>query len=182
MRDAFGDGPFGPGRGRGRGRQRGGFGEHPGQGPGGRRRRGDIRVAVLVALADEPAHGYEIIRRLAERTGGRWKPSPGSVYPTLQFLEEGGLVTSVEQDDKKVYSITEAGQAELKERLAEFGGRAPWMEQQAGGAHGDLRRAMTQLALAAKQVAVGDDEAQIVRATEILGEARKELYRMLAES
>ena len=99
-------GPFGPGfgpgfgRGFGRGFGPGGFG--PGFGPGqrgGRRgghsrrgRRGDVRAAILVLLAERPMHGYEIIQEVAERSQDLWKPSPGSVYPTLQLLVDEGLI------------------------------------------------------------------------------------------
>jgi DNA-binding PadR family transcriptional regulator len=79
-------------------------------------RRGDTRFALLSALVDGPGHGYELIQRLEDRTGGRWKPSPGSVYPTLQLLEETGLVRSEQRDDKRVYEITEAGQTALAGR------------------------------------------------------------------
>ena len=74
-------------------------------------RRGDIRTAVLAILAEEPGHGYDVIQRLEEKTAGAWRPSPGSVYPTLQLLEDEGLVRSVERDGKRVFEITDQGRA-----------------------------------------------------------------------
>ncbi len=78
---------------------------------GGRMGRGDVRAAVLAILTEEPMHGYQIIRAIEERSGGMWKPSPGSVYPTLQVLADEGLVTAVESAGKKTYSLTDAGRA-----------------------------------------------------------------------
>ena len=207
MRPRFTNGPFGPSpaghdgqeqheqhghpaggpqRGFGRGRDRGefGFGRHggpPHRGPR-RTRRGDIRLALLSGLTDGPAHGYELIQRLSERTGGRWKPSPGSVYPTLQMLEEAGFASSSQQDDKRVYSITEAGQAELQAKMAEAGGTPPWMDPESAGGHDDLRKAVGQLVMAAKQVGMTDNQAHIETAAGILNEARRKLYQLLAEA
>ncbi len=162
-------------------RDRGEFGwGGPGGHRHGRRRRGDIRVALLFGLEAGPAHGYELIQRLGERTGGRWKPSPGSVYPTLQLLEEEGLASSVEQDGKRVYDLTEAGRAALAERSA--AGGPPWMGPESGGAHGDLRAAVGQLVMAAKQVGMGGTPAQVESATGIVNEARRKLYQLLAEA
>src|ERR1700742_3583670 len=103
---------------RGYGRGRGEWPGHPGPPWGGHRlRRGDIRAVLLTALLDGPAHGYEIIRRLEERSGGLWRPSAGSVYPTLQQLEEEGKLTS-ETDStpqgggKRVYTLTDEGREE----------------------------------------------------------------------
>jgi DNA-binding PadR family transcriptional regulator len=152
-------------------------GPHPR--PGGRARRGDIRFALLSALTDGPAHGYEIIQRLEDRTGGRWKPSPGSVYPTLQLLEETGLVTAGQQDDKRVYTLTDAGQKALDERLAE--GTPPWMSQNAEG-HGALRHAIGQLVMAAKQVGSAGTAEHVEQATAIINEARRKLYQLLADA
>jgi DNA-binding PadR family transcriptional regulator len=160
-----------------------GFGRHGG--PPHRRqrtRRGDIRLALLAGLSDGPAHGYELIQRLGERTGGRWKPSPGSVYPTLQMLEEGGFLSSTQQDDKKVYSITEAGRAELAAKVAEAGGTPPWLDGESAGGFGDFRKSIAQLVLAAKQVAMTDDPAQVQAAAAILDEARRKLYQLLADA
>ena len=81
----------------------------PWMGPGPRARRGDVRIAVLALLAEGPMHGYQIITELESRSGGVWRPSPGSVYPTLQLLEDEDLVTSQEVGGKRVYSITDAG-------------------------------------------------------------------------
>src|SRR5256885_5126748 len=92
---------------------RGSFG--PPRGPR-RARRGDVRTAILALLDEKPAHGYDLIKELDERSGGMWQPSPGSVYPTLQLLEDQGLLTSEEVDGKRVYSITDQGPAELAER------------------------------------------------------------------
>ena len=161
------------------------FGRHGGgpRGPrGGRTRRGDIRFALLSALSDEPAHGYELIQRLEERTGGRWKPSPGSVYPTLQMLEESGMVTGSQQDDKRVYAITDAGRTALAGRMAEGPGAPPWMSTDQADGHGGLRQAMGQLALAIKQVAMTGNPEHIAAATAIVTEARRKLYQLLADA
>src|SRR5262245_37552338 len=92
---------------------------------GGRMRRGDIRTAVLAVLSEEPGHGYDVIQRLEDKTGGAWRPSPGSVYPTLQLLADEGLAQSVERDGKRVYELTPAGHAETERRIEEAGG-TPW--------------------------------------------------------
>jgi DNA-binding PadR family transcriptional regulator len=152
------------------------------RGRGHRTRRGDIRIALLSALADGPGHGYELIQRLEDRTGGRWKPSPGSVYPTLQMLEETGMVSSAQQDDKRVYTITDAGRAELAERMTESGGPPPWMNTEAAVGHGALRQSVTQLVLAAKQVGMAGNPEHVDSATGILNEARRKLYQLLAEA
>src|SRR4051812_34325932 len=88
----------------------------------GRMRRGDIRTAVLAILAEEPGHGYEIIQRLEAKSQGAWRPSPGSVYPMLQLLEDEGLVQSAERDGKRVFQITDAGRQEAGQRVEEAGG------------------------------------------------------------
>lgn len=177
---------FGPGYGPGRGM---GFGPPPfGRGPGGpggrggRTRRGDIRIVLLSALTDGPGHGYELIQRIEQRTDGRWRPSPGSVYPTLQLLEDAEFVTSSQQGDKKVYAITEAGQTELQ-KLVEQSGMPPWVAGGEGaGAHGDLRKSMFSLVQAIKQVTVSGTPEQMATVTTTLDEARRKIYQLLAES
>jgi DNA-binding PadR family transcriptional regulator len=170
-------------RGSGRGEFGRGFGGPPfrgGRGP--RSRRGDIRIALLSALTDGPGHGYQLIQRLEERSGGRWRPSPGSVYPTLQLLEDSGFVTATQQDDKRVFAITEAGQAELL-RLVEQSGMPPWATDADGGSgHRDLGRAIAQLALATKQVTMAGNPTHVEAATGILNDARRKLYQLLAEA
>src|SRR6478735_579446 len=105
-------------RGRGRHRSPEGWG-------GPRMRRGQIRIALLAALAEEPGHGYDVMQKLEDKSGGAWRPSPGSVYPTLQLLEDEGLVRSTERDGKRVFEITDTGRAEAAARIEEAGG-APW--------------------------------------------------------
>jgi DNA-binding PadR family transcriptional regulator len=150
---------------------------------GGRRRRGDIRTAVLAMLAEAPAHGYELIQRLEEKTQGAWRPSAGSIYPTLQLLEDEGLVRSEERDGKRVYELTDEGRTAASERMAEAGG-PPW----AGGGGSPGRRykefgdALRQLHLAAKQVAMTGDQDQISKVSEIITEARKKIYMLLADA
>jgi DNA-binding PadR family transcriptional regulator len=149
---------------------------------GGRRaRRGDVRTGLLSLLADKPMHGYDLIRELEERSGGAWRPSPGSIYPTLQLLEDEGLVTAEEQDGKRVYTITDAGRAELVERRERAGAQEPWEFGPLGEGLGQLRESGFQLAAAAMQVARTGSEAQRKQAAEILAEARKKLYSLLAE-
>jgi DNA-binding PadR family transcriptional regulator len=154
-------------RGRGRGR-----GQH-GHGPR-RARRGDVRTAVLAVLAEEPGHGYEVIQALEEKSGGRWRPSPGSVYPTLQQLEDEDLVTSEERGGKRVYSITDAGREEAQRRIAESG--TPWEDDGP-----DFRANVKQLFMAYAQVMKAGSPEQAEKANEIIANARKQMYRLLAD-
>lgn len=175
-------------RGRGRhggppwlGADRGGDWGGAWRGAGQRMRRGDIRTALLVALSDGPGHGYELITRLEEKSGGAWRPSPGSVYPTLQLFEDEGLVRAEERDGKRVFSLTDAGRAEAAQRI-ERHGAAPWESaDEDEDATAALRKAMGQAFVAAKQVARGGDLAQINRATRAVRAASKELYQILSE-
>jgi DNA-binding PadR family transcriptional regulator len=156
-----------------------GFGPPWARGRGGRMRRGDIRNALLKALVDGPAHGYEIIRRLEEKSGGLWKPSPGSVYPTLQMLEEQDLLSSYEDAGKRVYQLTDAGRAEAEGAEND---QFPWEGAEGLSGRRALRVALAQLALAVKQVQAAGDQDLVDRAAEALKEARQKLYQLLADS
>src|SRR6202011_5269978 len=109
----FGGGPFGGG----------GWGRGP-RGRGRKARRGDIRTAALLLLAEEPRNGYQIMQEVQERSDGMWSPSPGSVYPALQQLEDEELIRSVKSDGRRLFELTDAGEAYLKERGDEK--PAPW--------------------------------------------------------
>ena len=175
---------FDGGRGGGRWRRPGFRGRGPG-GPGfdhlmGRGpmvRRGDVRTAILTLLAEEPMHGYQIIGELNERSGGMWRASAGSVYPTLQQLEDEGLVTSEPREGRKVYVLTEDGKALAARSSAE---RAPW-DMPGSSEAADLRDLLTQLGAAVWQVSHVGSAASVARAGAILTEARRSLYRLLAE-
>ena len=162
-----GPGPFGRGPG-GRGRGRG------------RARRGDVRLALLRLLAEEPANGYQLMQTIEERSGGRWRPSPGSVYPTLAQLEDEGLIRSVEAEGARRFEITDAGREHLETRANE---PEPWKpaDEEGENAIAELAPLVIQIGKAAWQVATVGDEAQRARATEVLAEARRALYRILAE-
>lgn len=140
--------------------------------------RGDVRAAVLALLAEQPMHGYQIIREIDERSGGRWKPSAGSVYPTLQLLADEGLVSAEESNGRKTYALTEEGRAE-----ADAAGPAPWETSGAGGdsPFGVLPKAGFELAQAAAQVRRTGSEEQIHEAAVVLDEARRRLYSILAQ-
>lgn len=105
-----GFGPFGPGMGRG---GRGGPGDMLRAGR--MLADGDLKLITLLLLSQTPRHGYDIIRALEDISSGAYSPSPGVVYPTLTFLEEAGYAVSAAEGNKKVFSITEAGQAHLAE-------------------------------------------------------------------
>ncbi|MBP5864977.1 PadR family transcriptional regulator [Streptomyces scabiei] len=167
-----GPGPFGPfGGGPWGGRGRGG--------PRGRARRGDVRASILALLKDRPMHGYEMIQEIAERSGGAWKPSPGSVYPTLQLLEDEGLIASASEGGKKLFSLTEAGRA-----AADEGPEAPWEEASRGvdwEALSEIRQAGFGLMEAFGQVWKTGDKDQRDKALTVINEARKKLYLILAD-
>jgi DNA-binding PadR family transcriptional regulator len=141
--------------------------------------RGDVRTAILVLLAEEPMHGYQVIQELTERSEGVWRPSPGSIYPTLQQLEDEGLVRSVESDGRRVYHLTDVGKAEVERRGGEA--PAPWEVAADADPLSELREVGFGVAAAVMQVAHTGSDHQVARAKEILIEARKNLYRLLAE-
>jgi DNA-binding PadR family transcriptional regulator len=147
---------------------------------GGRARRGDVRAAILILLAERPMHGYEIIQEVGERTEGVWEPSPGSVYPTLQMLEDEGLVTAQESDGRKRYALTEEGSAEAARRSSD---PAPWDEVTRGASSAtmDVRRLGVQIFGAVKQIGETGTEQQLQSVVEILTDTRKRLYKILAE-
>jgi DNA-binding PadR family transcriptional regulator len=162
----------------------GGFGPPfgPPFGPGRRAARGDVRAAILVLLAEKPSHGYQIIQELERRSNGAWRASPGSVYPTLQQLEDEGLVRAVEADGgRRVFELTDTGREEAAKLAA---GPAPWAEAagSVGGDHRDLRDQAFQLLAAVWQVSRTGDAAHIAEARTILHEARRKLYLLLAGS
>jgi DNA-binding PadR family transcriptional regulator len=141
--------------------------------------RGDVRAAVLALLAEQPMHGYQIIQEIEERSGGSWKPSAGSVYPTLQLLADEGLIEAAEQGGRKTYSLTEAGRA-----VADEAGTPPWEGSGAragAAAFRALPKAGVDLAGAAAQVARTGTPEQVQQAIEVLDEARRRLYAILAD-
>ena len=145
-----------------------------GRGRGGMVRRGEIRPLILAVLTTKPMHGYEVITELEAQSGGRWRPSAGSVYPTLQQLSDEGLVTSEEIDGRRVYALTDEGKA-----AAAAGPRSPWADAGRGRGN-DVRQLARQVAEAAMQVQrVGTPEAAIA-AQVILIDTRAKLYGLLA--
>jgi DNA-binding PadR family transcriptional regulator len=178
------DPPVGPGRWghRGPGGWRGfGRGWMPrdlfGSGRGPAVRRGDVRAAILVLLAEEPMHGYQVIGQLGERSGGMWRPSAGSVYPTLQQLEDEGLVKAEERDGRKVYALTDDGRKAAAEAARN---RAPWDMPGAADSM-SLWALFRPLAAAVAQVSQVGSPETVEKARAILLDARRQLYRLLAE-
>ncbi|MET4004013.1 MULTISPECIES: PadR family transcriptional regulator [Arthrobacter] len=146
--------------------------------PGTRAGRGEVRAAVLALLAEEPMHGYQIIREIEERSGGNWKPSAGSVYPTLQLLADEGTIAAEESNGRKIYSLTEAGREEVQGSDA----AAPWDSTAPGsGGFAALPKAGMELAQAAAQVGRTGNKKQVQEAVEVLDEARRRLYTILAQ-
>jgi DNA-binding PadR family transcriptional regulator len=146
----------------------------------GRMGRGDVRSAVLSLLKEQPMHGYQIIHEIEQRSDGMWKPSPGSVYPTLQMLADEGLIVAEEAAGKKTYSLTEAGRAEAEQ--AEDGS-APWEMpgmREASRATA-LPKSGAKLAQAAAKVAKAGSPEQVAEAVAVLDEARRKLYSILAQ-
>lgn len=178
-------------RGRGRGRGRGGFG--PGMPPGGpgfcppgggprggrqRARRGDVRLAALLLIAEKPRNGYQLIQELQSRSGGSWKPSPGAIYPALSQLEDEGLIRAREVETGRSYEITDAGRAEAE--LAQ-GRTAPWEQDDTETPEHDLHRALHQVHQAVGAVSESGDQALITKAIEELEALKRRLFGLLAE-
>jgi DNA-binding PadR family transcriptional regulator len=139
-------------------------------------RRGEIRPLILTVLRQKPMHGYEVIQELEAQSGGRWRPSAGSVYPTLQQLADEGLVSSTEVDGRRTYTLTDEG----RKTAEETGTRSPWAESD-DEEQPDVMRLLAQLAAAVVQVRkIGSPRARS-EATRVLTDARKQMYRLLSE-
>jgi DNA-binding PadR family transcriptional regulator len=163
-----------------------GFGGPPwgnvwyGRGRGRRARRGDIRSAVLLLLAEEPRNGYQLMQEVEDRSGGVWRPSPGAVYPALAQLEDEGLVRSVEHDGRRVFELTDEGRSHVEQHGERLG--TPWEAVTTGvpeELHA-LRTAGQGLAVAVAQVAQSGTPEQLEQALNVLEDARRALYRLLA--
>lgn len=139
--------------------------------------RGELRTAILALLAERPMHGYQIIREIEERSGGDWKPSAGSVYPTLQLLADEGFVTSEEANGRKIYSLTEAG----REDVAGAETSNLWASAGSGTGFAALPKAGIELAQAAAQVGRTGTPKQVQEAVTVLEEARRRIYAILAQ-
>lgn len=145
--------------------------------PSTRAGRGDVRAAVLALLNEQPMHGYQIIREIEQRSGGSWKPSAGSVYPTLQLLVDEGLLSAEEANGRKTYALTEAG------RDVAADAEVPWTEanEEAAAPRGVLPKSAIELAQAAAQVGRSGTPEQQGEAAVVLDEARRRLYAILAQ-
>jgi DNA-binding PadR family transcriptional regulator len=148
---------------------------------GPRAKRGDVRAAALALLAEEPMNGYQIIQAIGERSDGVWRPSPGSVYPALQQLEDEGLIRAEAGDGgRRAYRLTDEGRSYVEAHPDEV--RAPW--DAVAGSVGDtaleMRSLIGQVGMAAFQVVSAGTEGQVAQARTVLTDARKALYRLLA--
>ena len=140
-----------------------------------------IKAAVFAALAEGPMHGYQIMQRIEELSGGAWRPSPGSVYPTLQEFEDRELVKSEEVEGKRVYALTETGVAEA-DKLRDTEGNLPWMTAEGPtGTRMKLKQAVGGLAAATRQVGMSGSDEMVEKTLAILADARKRIYGLLAE-
>ena len=148
-------------------------------------RLGDVRAAVLVLLAEQPMHGYQLIQEIAERSGGVWQPSPGSIYPVLQQLEDEGLLLIEQTEGRKVANLTEAGRAYVEENRAEF--EEVWKALSNNNVDESMQEmrnlfvTLKQIGIAAKQVAKVGTGSQVAEARRVLADTRRRLYLILAE-
>ena len=158
-------------------RGRGGREGRPGGGRG-RAHRGDVRTAILLLLAEQPMHGYQIMNAISDRTDGAWRPSPGAVYPTIAQLVDEGLVTTEEEGGRRLVTLTTDGRAHLEERSERLGD--PFSDVAEGDKRPDLRDPMRELQTAVRQVAVNGNPTQLEAAAHVLTQTRRSLYLILA--
>ena len=162
------------GRGEGHRGGRGGFGHGPHIG------RGDVRAAMLALLAEGPLNGYQIIQQISERSGGVWRPSSGSVYPTLSQLEDEGLVAAGKDESNRVYRLTERGKSYVAKHRDELG--TPWeVETPGNDPRREVMNLMREIGPALGQVLKFGTPEQVAEARRIMTEARRALYRLLAD-
>ena len=151
-----------------------GFGSGPHVG------RGDVRAATLALLAEGPRNGYQIIQQIGERSGGVWRPSPGSVYPGLQQLEDEGLIRAEEADGRRVFALTDAGRQHVEGHQGELAGVWAAVTGSVDTTARELRGLFEQVGAAVAQVARAGEAAEVAEARRLLIETRRRLYRILA--
>src|SRR3954462_6313768 len=159
----------------------------PPEGPGGRRHRGgrgraprgDVRAATLLLLAEQPMHGYQLMQAISERSGGRWTPSPGAIYPTISQLEDEGLVTVTADAGRKLVALTGAGSKSFEARRES--GNDPFAGYSAAAPGGDLRGLLEQVHGAVRQVVGARNDPPLAPAVAIINDARRSLYLLLAD-
>ncbi|RZU74003.1 DNA-binding PadR family transcriptional regulator [Micromonospora kangleipakensis] len=159
-----------------------GHGGRGGRGGRGRGRRPNVRGAVLALLTERPMHGYEMIQEIDSRTGGAWRPSPGSIYPTLQLLEDEGVIVATDGSGggRKRFTLTDQGRPEATGAAQ----TPPWAEfaENTVNSWHDIRDAGAQAMNALRQVMMTGTDDQRERAAQVLDETRRKLYAILAES
>ena len=149
-------------------------------GRGRRARRGDVRAAALVLLDEEPRNGYQLMQELERRSQGAWRPSSGSVYPTLSQLEDEGLVAATKDESNRVYRLTERGKSYVAKHRDELG--TPWEVETSGhDPRWELMNLMREIGPALGQVMKFGTPEQVAEARRIMTEARRALYRLLAD-
>lgn len=175
--EGFGNQFFMSGRHGRRGSSGGGWGHEP------RTRRGDIKFMLLGLLSERPLHGYELMKELENRGGGFHRLSPGSVYPTLQMLEEGSYLTSEQVDGKRVYTITESGRRLLSDRhqQSDSTNTDHSFRQNQDSELIELRRTLTELNDAVTQIARSGNLERANRVCNLLVQVKREIYKILAE-
>jgi DNA-binding PadR family transcriptional regulator len=144
-------------------------------------RRGDVRAATLAVLAERPLHGYQIIQEITERSGGVWRPSPGSVYPAVQQLEDEGLVRVEKQHGRRTVHLTDAGRAYVQEHQEELDAVWDTVTESVSDEVLELGDLAAQVGAAVTQVAHAGTASQVAEAGKVLADARRALYRILAD-
>jgi DNA-binding PadR family transcriptional regulator len=154
-----------------------GWGDEP------RTRRGEIKFILLGLLSDRPQHGYELIKEMEARGGGFRRLSPGSVYPTLQMLEDAGYLTSELVEGKRVYTITESGRQFLSDRPQQSRSKSDRDRSTESKPSEliELRHTLTEVNDAVVQVARGGSLEQANRVRDLLAQVKREIYKLLAE-
>jgi DNA-binding PadR family transcriptional regulator len=154
------------------------FGRNPFGAP--RARRGDVRAAILALLAEQPRNGYQIMQELEQRSRGMWRPSPGSVYPALQQLQDEGLIRDEAEGGGRTYHLTDAGREYVKAHPDEV--RAPWEEasEEDEESGRELLGTLRDMAVAIWQISRTGTASQQAEARKVLEETRRALYRILA--
>ena len=145
-----------------------------------RARRGAVGRAILALLNERPMNGYEIIQELDERSGGRWKPSSGAIYPAFGRLEHRGYIVAGDDDGKPRYEITDAGRTRAAEHAAESDGTAPW-DHEGPGRHSEVRAAIAEMVGPARQIGRFGSPDQVAAAAAVVKDATTRLYRILAD-